>query len=405
MYNNEHYKTQRNNTVNIKIIGVGGAGNNAINLLLKDNESFIDKNTLYVANTDAQDLEKSNCENKICLGSEDKRGFGAGGDPEVGKNLTLESSDEIKEILQDTDLLILTGGLGGGTGTGALPVFAKIAKELNVLTLAFVTTPFESVEGKKKKIIATQGIDELKKYVDSYVVISNQKLASNYKDIPFKDSLLKANTLLKNAMRMIYEILNVNGTVNIDFNDLKSILQDGQQSIIVSTKCTGPNKVQQAVEKCLNNTLFDIEIKKCKKLLVNYHLDSKGSIAEMTQAAQLINEHLNVNEDKIFEIVGIIQDELDPNIPQEDHFTINLIASGISDHDINIESENKFSVKESINISSNGVKTNHMDFIFGTEGADLFTSETREMFKDEMNQTPNFIKSFSDDKPSEKSEF
>ncbi|VEU75283.1 cell division protein [Mycoplasmopsis maculosa] len=351
MDNTDFYEISK---LNIKIIGVGGAGNNAINLLINDEEQLVKNDNLFVANTDAQDLNKSACNNKILLGGAESRGFGAGGNPEKGKELAEKSIDEIKKTINKTDLLILVGGLGGGTGTGALPVFAKVAKELGILTVAFVTTPFEKFEGSKKRIIAINGLDELKKYVDSYVVISNQKLSEYYKDIPLKQALLKSNVTLKNAIKMINDILNKNGTINIDFNDISEVLRNGQETIIVSTKATGKDKVKNAVDKALKNTLFESEIKNCKKLLLNYHLDSKGTISQMEEASKLIYEYLNIeDDDKLKVIPGVVQEEENENGEKsDDFFIVNVIASGLNENTY-VEEVKNSNVKVTINENHN----------------------------------------------------
>lgn len=309
--------------VKLKVIGVGGAGNNAINLLIDNN---IENVELWVANTDTQDLNKSKCPNKLALGKSVSRGFGAGGDPELGRQYALSSTDEIKTVLQGCDILVLSAGLGGGTGTGATPVIAQIAKEMNILTVAIVTTPFVTMEGRNKYDIALRGLEELKRSVDSYVVISNEKLVETYSSLPFMDALKLSNNTLKNAIMMIRDVLYETWHLNIDFNDLKRVFEYSGESIIGWAKATGKNKIEKAVQNAVQSPLFNHEINNFCKVIVIYSFDKRTSINDVQKASDQIFKLLG-NRNMIMHKMGIVQV---PEDDREDFFSVGIIASRIN---------------------------------------------------------------------------
>jgi len=251
----------------IKVIGVGGGGSNAVNYMhslgIKDVE-FI------VCNTDIQALHSSTVNNKLQIGINLTEGLGAGADPEKGKNAAKESSHEIREILKsDTKMLFITAGMGGGTGTGAAPIIAKLAKELDILTIGIVTIPFK-FEGKEKMEIANDGIKFLNEDCDSVIVIVNEKLSEIYGNLTQREAFAKADDVLCTAARSIAEIITSTGNINVDFEDVNTVMKDAGSAVIGSAIASGENRANRAAEMAINSPLLnDKEIYGAKKILLN----------------------------------------------------------------------------------------------------------------------------------------
>ncbi|WP_051590862.1 cell division protein FtsZ [Mycoplasmopsis felifaucium] len=311
--------------IKLKVVGVGGAGNNSINFLLNEPLDNID---YFVVNTDHQALSISKCENKLLLGSGINKGCGTGNDPEMGKQMAIDSTEDIKTMLSGTDLLILCAGFGGGTGTGATPVIAKIAKELNILTIAVVTNPFETFEGTTKKVVAAKGINELKKYVDSYIIVSNQKLLDNYKHLPFMEALKYSNVILQNTIKIIYDILFEKSCLNIDLNDLRNVFKNGNEAIVGYCKDSSKDKVKNATQKALKNPLFESDIKTCTKMLVNFKFDSKVPLEAIQVANAEIDKVFDNRSNSIQKKIGVM---IDQSNDKNDYFEVGIIASGLND--------------------------------------------------------------------------
>ena len=228
----------------IKVIGVGGAGNNAVNRML---DAGIHSAEYYVVNTDSQILTLSPCENRIQIGSALTKGLGAGADPEVGRAAAEESKNELTEAVKDTDLLFITAGMGGGTGTGAAPVIAKIARDLKILTIAVVTEPF-SFEGKKRMENTAKGLDNLKKYVDTLIVIPNDKIKTVVaKNTPLTEAFRVADDILKQSIRGLTELIVNPSLINLDFADVKTILKDKGIAHLGVGVAKGDNRIIEAV--------------------------------------------------------------------------------------------------------------------------------------------------------------
>src|ERR1700741_98806 len=236
----------------IKVIGVGGGGSNAVNHMFRLGIKGVD---FIICNTDKQALGKSPVPNKIQLGNSLTKGLGAGAKPEIGRDSALESIDEIKNILKDnTEMVFITAGLGGGTGTGAAPVIASIAKELGILTVGIVTLPF-MFEGKKRKMQADAGLEELKKYVDTLLVISNDKLREIYGNLKMSEAFAHADDVLTGAAKSIAEIISLHMHINVDFNDVKTVMKDSGVAIMGSAVATGEKRALKAVENALVSPL------------------------------------------------------------------------------------------------------------------------------------------------------
>ncbi|MBI3518935.1 MAG: cell division protein FtsZ [Bacteroidetes bacterium] len=274
----------------IKVIGVGGGGSNAVNHMFRLGIKGVD---FIICNTDKQALGKSPVPHKIQLGNSLTRGLGAGAKPEVGRDSALESIDEIKNILKDnTEMVFITAGLGGGTGTGAAPVIASIAKELGILTVGIVTIPF-SFEGKKRREQAEKGLEEMKKYVDTLIVIGNDKLREIYGSLKMTEAFAHADNVLTSAAKSIAEIISLHMHVNVDFNDVKTVMQDSGVAIMGSAIASGEKRALRAVENALISPLLnDNDISGARHVLLNImsgsddiEMDEFGEITDFIQEA------------------------------------------------------------------------------------------------------------------------
>lgn len=302
LLNNREYSVSEDDNYypsqKIKVIGVGGGGNNAINHMWNmgaRNVSFI------VANTDRQALENSPVPTKVLLGPNITRGRGAGNVPEKARQAAEESADEINSLFDDeTDMVFITAGMGGGTGTGASPVISRIAKERGLLTIGIVTIPF-LFEGPKKIMKALDGAKEMGKYVDALLVINNERLGEIYKDCNFLNAFGKADDILSMAAMSISEIVTCKGYINLDFNDVDNTLRDGGTAIISTGYGEGENRVTQAIEDALNSPLLrNTDIYGSKKLLFNLYFSREAKdefkIDETNQITEFIsNIHRDVD--------------------------------------------------------------------------------------------------------------
>lgn len=252
----------------IKVIGVGGGGGNAVNYMYSQNIPNIN---YVVCNTDEQHLKDSPVPNKLLMGYSITKGRGAGNDPEVGRQCAEASEEEIRTLFDDnTEMVFITAGMGGGTGTGSAPVVARIAKESGVLTIGIVTVPF-MFEGEKKIIKALDGADELKKYVDSLLVINNENLVELYKDLNFFNAFKKADDTLANAARSISEIISEHMYINVDFQDVKTILKDSGTAIISTSEGEGEHRISDAIYNALHSPLLKShDIYTAKRLLLKF---------------------------------------------------------------------------------------------------------------------------------------
>lgn len=274
----------------IKVIGVGGGGSNAVNHMFRMGIKGVD---FIICNTDKQALGKSPVPNKVQLGTSLTRGLGAGAKPEVGRDAALESIEEIKNFLsENTEMVFITAGLGGGTGTGAAPVIASIAKELGILTVGIVTIPF-TFEGKKRRQQAEQGLEELKKYVDTLIVIGNDKLREIYGSLKMTEAFAHADNVLTGAAKSIAEIISMHMHVNVDFNDVKTVMKESGVAIMGSAVASGEKRALRAVENALISPLLnDNDIRGARHVLLNImsgsddiEMDEFGEITDFIQEA------------------------------------------------------------------------------------------------------------------------
>ena len=307
----------------IKVIGVGGGGNNAINHMYRQDISDV---SFVVCNTDAQALKCSPVPNKLLIGPNTTKGQGAGNVPEVARAAAEESANEIAELFKDgTSMVFVTAGMGGGTGTGAAPVVARIARENDILTVGIVTIPF-LFEGEKKILKALNGADEMSKYVDALLVINNERLTDIYGDLDFSTGFAKADDILSIAAQSISEIITVNGKINLDLNDVSTTLKDGGVALISRGYGEGENRITKAIQDALNSPLLrNRDIEGSKKILFNIYYNPNDTekpfkMSELNEFTSFMNQFSDMDV-----IWGVSYDET-----LGSKVRITILASGFS---------------------------------------------------------------------------
>lgn len=304
----------------IKVIGIGGGGCNAVNRMIESGLKGVD---FIVANTDLQILNTSLAETKIQIGISITDGLGAGADPEVGKQAAIESKDEIEEALRGADMVFITCGLGGGTGTGAAPVVAEIAQSLGALTVAIVTKPFK-FEGKKRMDNALLGLDELKKHVDTYVVIPNDRLRDIIdKSTPMLEAFREVDNVLRLGVQSISDLISVPGLVNLDFADVKAIMADRGQALIGIGVGAGENRAIEAAKQAVNSPLLETTINGATDCIINITGGTSLTLFEAEDAAEVIRAAANTDINIIF---GAVVNEA-----LNDEAIVTVIATGFED--------------------------------------------------------------------------
>ncbi len=302
---------------NIKVIGVGGAGNNAVNRMIS---AGITSAEFYVVNTDNQALASSPCEHRIQIGAKLTNGLGAGAEPETGRAAAEESKEILTEAVKGTDLLFITAGMGGGTGTGAAPVIAKIARDMKILTVAVVTEPFD-FEGRKRRENTVKGLDNLKKYVDTLIIIPNDKIKTVVeKNTPFAEALRVADDILKQGIKGLAELIVNPSLINLDFADVKTILKDKGIAHLGVGVAKGDNRVLEAVRLAVNCPLLETTIEGAKGVILNIVGGQDLTYDEVTSAAKLVSEVVDASANIIFGA------RIDPNV--HDEVEITIIATG-----------------------------------------------------------------------------
>ena len=309
----------------IKVIGVGGGGGNTINTMIEEGVEGVE---FIAANTDAKDLKNNKAPIKLQIGAKLTKGLGAGANPEIGKNAALEDSERIKEILDDTDMLFVTAGMGGGTGTGAAPVIASIAKEMDILTVAVVTKPF-LFEGKRRMKHAEMGINELKKYVDALIIIPNQRILSICgKNLTLKDSFKMVDLILVNAVRGISELITTDAYIQLDFADVKSVMSEKGMALMGIGGAQGENRAIEAAQMAISSPLLeDISIHGAKGILINITGSSDMTMMEIQEACSMIQEAAHEEANIIFGVK--FNDSL------QDELRVTIIATGFANEDTN----------------------------------------------------------------------
>ncbi|EST13139.1 cell division protein FtsZ [Sporolactobacillus laevolacticus] len=304
----------------IKVIGVGGGGNNAVNRMI---ESGIQGVEFICANTDAQALKLSKADVKLQLGEKLTRGLGAGANPEVGKKAAEESHDQVEEILKGADMVFVTAGMGGGTGTGAAPVIAEVAKEVGALTVGVVTRPF-TFEGRKRAKQAQSGIGNLKEKVDTLIVIPNDRLLEIVdKNTPMLDAFREADNVLRQGVQGISDLISVPGLINLDFADVKTIMTEGGSALMAIGVASGENRAAEAAKKAISSPLLEKSIDGAKGVLMNITGGTNLSLYEVNEAADIVATAADEEVNMIFG--SVIREEL------EDEIVVTVIATGFEE--------------------------------------------------------------------------
>lgn len=322
----------------IVVIGVGGAGNNAVNRMIDEEIANVD---FYVANTDKQVLATSKSMNRIILGSDITGGLGAGGNPEVGRQAAESSADDIREIVSGANMVFVAAGMGGGTGTGAAPVIARIAKEAGALVVAIVTRPF-SFEGKKRFINSIDGLNKLKEQVDSIIVVSNDKLLMMCGNIPISDAFGESDKVLAQSVKTVVNLILLPALINLDFADVKSTLSNSGVALIGFGMGSGPNRAKQAAEDAVNSPLLEASMKGAKRAIVAVTCGPSVSLLDAQECVNLLTKAAGFAIDVKFGVA--INDQLN------DEILVSVIASDF-DNPVDFTSESSFS--PAVDISEN----------------------------------------------------
>ncbi len=305
----------------IKVIGVGGGGGNALNNMISQNLRGVE---FIVANTDAQAIERNHADSKLQLGADITRGLGAGANPQIGREAAEAEKDRLCEFMQDTDMVFITAGMGGGTGTGAAPVIAEAAREMGVLTVAVVTKPF-SFEGKRRMRQAEAGIAELRKYVDTLITIPNQKLIGAVgKNTSMLEAFRKADDVLLQAVRGIAELITHTGYMNVDFADVKAVMSETRGvAMMGSGFASGESRAIEAAERAISSPLLeDIDIHGAQGILVNVTGNEDMTLAEYDEAVSIIH---NMADEDANIICGMVYDQ-----DSDDSIRVTVVATGLS---------------------------------------------------------------------------
>ncbi len=305
----------------IRVIGLGGAGNNAVNRMI---ESGLEGVEFVAGNTDAQVLAKSHAEIRIQLGDRLTRGLGAGADPEVGEKAALEDRERLKEYLDGTDMLFITAGMGGGTGTGSAPVVAEIARELGILTIAIVTRPF-TFEGPKRLRVAEEGIAKLSERVDGMIVVNNQRLQNAVdKKVSFREAFLIADRVLYYGVKGISDVINVDGMINLDFADVRNLLRDAGTVLMGIGAGRGESLAEEAAMSAIHSPLLERGIEGARRLLVNVTGGQDLSMHDANEIVEKIRQATGFEEPDI--LFGITPDEA-----AGDEVRVTVIATGFGE--------------------------------------------------------------------------
>ncbi|MBR2577881.1 MAG: cell division protein FtsZ [Erysipelotrichaceae bacterium] len=309
-------KPEYNQVARIKVFGIGGAGCNAVNRMVNDGVKGVE---FYVCNTDLQSLNMSKCKNKIILGKNTTKGLGAGANPEVGQKAALESEEEIRKAMAGADMAFITAGMGGGTGTGGAPIFARLAKEAGALTVGVVTTPFD-FEGRKRNDQAAVGIEQLKEYIDSLIIVSNNKLLSVIGKIPMEEAFKEADNVLRQGVQTITDLIAVPAFINLDFADVRTVMANKGTALIGIGMANGDNKAKEAAAKAIKSPLLDAQIKGAKAAIINVTGGPNISIYDSSIAVEFVKEAAGNDIDIIYGVA--INNQLGENI------IVTVIATG-----------------------------------------------------------------------------
>jgi cell division protein FtsZ len=304
----------------LRVVGVGGGGGNCVNNMIEKGMRGVEFITM---NTDSQALENSKASRKVQIGKSLTRGLGAGADPSIGQRAAEEDREDIARAIEGCDMVFITAGMGGGTGTGAAPVIANIAKSAGALVVAIVTKPFSS-EGKRRMFQAETGIAELKKYVDTLIVVPNQKLLSIVdKTTPLREALNRANDVLYNATRGISEVITISGFINVDFADVRTVMKESGDALMGAGVATGEHRATEAAHAAISSPLLDdISIAGARGVLINVTGGNSLTLIEVDEVANVIHESTG---DDANVILGAVIDE-----NAEEELRVTVIATGFN---------------------------------------------------------------------------
>jgi cell division protein FtsZ len=305
------------NPAQIKVLGIGGGGSNAVNRMIEQGIRGVEFITI---NTDAQALMLSNAPQRLRIGDKLTKGLGAGGNPEIGEKAGQESAEDVKAMLKGTDMVFVTCGMGGGTGTGAAPVIAKLAKDSGALTIGVVTKPF-LFEGNRRRRIAEDGIKRLKESVDTLIVIPNDRLLQVAdKKATLQQAFLMADEVLRQGIQGISELITIPGLINLDFADVRAVMNEGGSALMSIGEANGDNRAQQAAEQAIHSALLDVSIEGAQGILFNVTGGPDLALHEVNQAAEIIQRTADPDANIIFGAV------VDPNM--KEGIRITVIATG-----------------------------------------------------------------------------
>ena len=330
-YNNneDNNPTMMDGTATIKVIGVGGAGNNAVNRMIEAGIKGVD---FIAVNTDRQALQTSQAKTKIQIGEKLTRGLGAGANPDIGAQAAEENKSEVAEVLRGADMVFVTAGMGGGTGTGAAPTVAGLAKEMGILTIGVVTKPF-TFEGKKRLAQAERGIESLKSKVDTLIVIPNDKLLQIIdRKTSMSEAFMMADDVLRQGVQGISDLITVTGAINLDFADVKTIMQNTGMAHMGIGRASGENKAEDAAKQAIQSPLLETTIEGARGVIINVTGGEDLGLQEVNTAAELVQRSVDPEANIIF---GTVIDE-----NMKDEIQITVIATGFEDQNDN-ENVNK----------------------------------------------------------------
>ena len=306
-------------TAEIKVIGVGGGGGNAVHHMISNQVEGVE---FICANTDSQALSNIDAKTILQMGSGVTKGLGAGANPEIGRQAALEDRDEIAAILAGADMVFITAGMGGGTGTGAAPIVAEVARELGILTVAVVTKPFP-FEGRKRLLVAQQGIEALSEHVDSLITIPNEKLLDVLgKDASLLDAFKAANDVLLGAVKGIADLIMNPGMINVDFADVKTVMSEIGMAMMGTGHASGPDRAREAAEAAIRSPLLeDVNLEGARGILVNITAGENLSLGEFSEVGDTIEEFAS---DDATVVIGTV---IDPSL--KDEIRVTVVATGL----------------------------------------------------------------------------
>ena len=306
-------------TAEIKVIGVGGGGGNAVHHMISNQVEGVE---FICANTDSQALSNIDAKTILQMGSGVTKGLGAGANPEIGRQAALEDRDEIAAILAGADMVFITAGMGGGTGTGAAPIVAEVARELGILTVAIVTKPFP-FEGRKRALVAQQGIEALSEHVDSLITIPNEKLLDVLgKDASLLDAFKAANDVLLGAVKGIADLIMNPGMINVDFADVKTVMSEMGMAMMGTGQASGPDRAREAAEAAIRSPLLeDVNLEGARGILVNITAGENLSLGEFSEVGDTIEEFAS---DDATVVIGTV---IDPSL--KDEIRVTVVATGL----------------------------------------------------------------------------